>query len=354
MAYLNEIDVGSLHSQDFNSEELNTDALFKLAETVSSQQLFDDPDQHEYEADKHMDYEPDLMPIDLGYNLDIAMKGDSNSWLFHRTLHKIFIKMNSPMTINVSHSRHPEPLFLRAMILFDNPNEMHLPVKRCANHSPRDLAVNDPAGKHILKCVSPFAIYYGREDGIVFKDRLSVTVPLGHGQRDECGNISVPITYEFACQNSCTSGINRKSTSIVFTLEDKYYKILGKNVVQFKVCSCPKRDADREQPSHSKRKSSNEPFPKGKRPKFTMKNSQPDNIKIEPDDSDTPSTPEDTNQPKLVDITLTVPVESAKHILKCAYNEITGQMAANPKSDPKFYQKIARNILKVEKNLENE
>lgn len=329
---------------DINSE---TEELLKLIQNASSQDL-STSDNREDDA-YHLNNVPDLSPIDLGFNFDVTMKGDSNSWLFHANLQKIFIKMNSAMTINISYNQGPGLFYLRAMILFDNPNEMHLPVKRCANHS--IMSSNNIIGdnKHILKCLQPYATYSGTEEGILFRDRLSVVVPIENARRDEDGNIE--ITYEFACQNSCTSGINRKSTSVVFTLENEKFKVLGKKAVQFKVCSCPKRDAERE--SREKRKSTgHEDFPKGKRPKYapSQNSSQNVEIKTEPHELDVSTSP-NALLPKPVTKTITMPdAESMNFMLECGFNKITGKMAIDKKTPPEYYSKYAKAIRKQMEN----
>lgn len=332
-----------------NSQDLNPDEMMKFVLNASSQELstLEDPTNHA----AHLEYTPDLLPVDLGYNFDVTMKGDSNSWVL--SAGKVFIKMFSAMTINVSYSPQPETLFLRAMVLFDNPNEMHLPVKMCANHAAANVSSSsNMAGplKHILKCLTPYANHVGVEDGILFKDRLSVVVQLQNCKRDEEGNVSEPIVYDFQCQNSCASGINRKSTSIVFTLEDQQYKILGKRVLPFKVCSCPKRDAEREQLDNKRKLAGNEPFPKGKRPKFAPRNTQLD-IKIEPEDSDTA---EDADVPKLVERSMKMSLHCWKYVAEAAFNKMTGMMATEPKKHTEFYRKCARDIRKMQESFEDE
>jgi len=46
---------------------------------------------------------------------------------------------------------------------------------------------------------------------------LSVVAPLGWPQP---GDETVRLMYEFVCQNSCVSGMDRRPIEVVFTLED--------------------------------------------------------------------------------------------------------------------------------------
>lgn len=71
---------------------------------------------------------------------------------------------------------------------------------------------------HIIKCHHPQVKYCGQENGQIFRDRLSVLIPLNNSTiMDGIANAAAQL--EFVCQSSCSTGISRKTTSIVFTLE---------------------------------------------------------------------------------------------------------------------------------------
>lgn len=74
---------------------------------------------------------------------------------------------------------------------------------------------------HILKCLHPNAKYVGDENCQLFGDRLSIVVPLGRPEINEDGIANESLKWEFLCQNSCATGINRKSTAVIFTLENE-------------------------------------------------------------------------------------------------------------------------------------
>lgn len=82
---------------------------------------------------------------------------------------------------------------------------------------------------------------FGLEKGKLFQDKLAIRVPMRNVAANE------PIQLLFTCQNSCSGGINRKSTSLIFILENGIGKMYGRRVLHFKVCSCPKRDKDKEE-----------------------------------------------------------------------------------------------------------
>lgn len=106
-------------------------------------------------------------------------------------------------------------------------------------------------------------------------------------------------------------------------------EIVGKRVMLFKVCSCPKRDMQREDCSFMPRKREASTVSHGKRP---TKMSCLAEIKTEP--SNPNECPSNSFGETTVDnsrtVTLTMPSkESLQHVLRCAYNEVSGLMAAN-------------------------
>lgn len=82
------------------------------------------------------------------------------------------------------------------------------------------ISIEGVPADHILKCYHPHAKYIGSENAQLFGDRLSIVVPLDRPTVNESGIASETIKWEFLCQNSCATGINRKSTAVIFTLEN--------------------------------------------------------------------------------------------------------------------------------------
>lgn len=181
--------------------------------------------------------------VDTNYSFDMHIDpGENQNWLFNPKIGKVYIKLNSVMKVALSYKPYNTTnLFLRAMILYSSPDDMHLQVKRCANHRVsidnqgsfeelssrffcrRIFLLKDVPPAHILKCCHPNTQYVGNENAQVFGQRLSVLVPLDRPVVNEDGLASESIMLEFMCQNSCTTGINRKSTAVVFTLENERY-----------------------------------------------------------------------------------------------------------------------------------
>lgn len=100
----------------------------------------------------------------------------------------------------------------------------------------------------------------------------------------------------------------------------------------FKVCSCPKRDMQREDTTTQRpMKREMKIFPHGKRPSKML--CLPE-VKVE---QPTPPPPEANEEHPFGDkshtVTLTMPnTESMKHVLRCAFNEVVG-LAQRDKSN---------------------
>lgn len=165
--------------------------------------------------------------------------------MFSTKLNKVFVKINTILNVQTNFKivNPARELFVRAMIVYSSQNDLAEPVKKCPNH--RESS-QQPFPEHILRCTIDQTAYTGVENGKLFKDKLAILIPMTAVASNE------PLKLQFTCQNSCSGGMNRKMTSIVFTLEDEFYEILGRKVLNFKVCSCPKRDKDKDEESFMK------------------------------------------------------------------------------------------------------
>lgn len=350
-----------LYENAVDLHAINTNDLLPMDETdVNLECYIKDPIMSDYPREPHLERVPDMVKVETDYKFEVnVINGDNNNWLFVPPLEKIFIKMQSVMNINVTYvpQMPPERLYVRAMILYSNPDEMHLPVKRCANH--RETDASHELVHHILRSCHTRAYYQGHDEGLLFKDRLSVVVPLEHQLAANDGMAVEHIGLQFLCQNSCSSGINRRSTSMIFTLETHFGKILGKKIVQFKVCSCPKRDAERELPQLKRKTHEGPPCPRGKKPKYQLIN-QLAEVKKEPEEPDPETAAEEpapsinTNSAGPITVTLKLPnAEVANHVLECAFNKIAGMMALE-RSDPNSYMKYLEHVRKLREAYANQ
>lgn len=133
-------------------------------------------------------------------------------------------------------------LLLRTAMAFKLEQYRNDPVKRCFNHMAMTNTVNhnmDPQRiKHVVHCINHSSIYVEKNE------HLSIITPL---RMPESGSAYMPMCYKFLCKNSCSSGMNRRPTELVFTLENNTGAILGRRKLLIRICSCPKRDMQKEE-----------------------------------------------------------------------------------------------------------
>jgi tumor protein p63 len=257
-------------------EQINTDELFNTAaleghfeidsETLANNlplfdsNLFnsqsDSQPMLQYLPPPHLQNLPEIedMP-DNDWNFDMILKSETNnksSWLYSSALNKVFVKMNTPMNVYPTFNSKGNTMgdfFIRAMIVYTSSHDLPDPVNKCPNHKQGQGDFAD----HILRCTNTGVGYTGHALGKIFSEKLAVIVNMGRIAMNE------PLTLQFTCQNSCSGGMNRRSTSLVFTLEDNAQNILGRKVMHFKVCSCPRRDKEKDE-------STTKVFPKKRKP----------------------------------------------------------------------------------------
>lgn len=137
-------------------------------------------------------------------------------------------------------------LYLRTSMVFMLEQYRSEPVKRCHNHMAATNSINqnmDPLKiKHVVHCVNHASSIYQERN-----EHLSVLTPLC---TPEAGSQYMPVSFKFLCKNSCPSGLNRRPTELVFTLENIEGRVLGRRKLLVRVCSCPKRDLVKEEKDH--------------------------------------------------------------------------------------------------------
>lgn len=267
--------------------DLDSDMMLELQSyqevlRLTSHPLLDDP------CDQEMDQKPVVVPSpalldhlnktptldehhDPVFNFNVDLNGETSgksSWMFSSRLNKVFVKMGQACTFNISYQAlNYQDLYVRAMMVCSAPEDMHQPVFRCENHrcsESSNLKLPDVVKTHVMRCFNPSAQYVGTEQGVAFKDRLAVIIPLGSTVKEQA---ALNVSLEFVCQNSCRI-INRRATAIIFTLEDAQGQILGKKSLHLKVCSCPKRDKQKEEeglPSAKRKSDTQLQAPPGKK-----------------------------------------------------------------------------------------
>lgn len=279
----------------------------------------------------------DTLETDYSFNIDLNSEtAGKTSWMFSQKLKKVFVKINSDLLVYINYNPivPHEELFIRAMIVYTSPSDLAEPVKKCPNH--REKSAYFP--EHILTCSVPGTIYVGNESGKLFKDKLAVLIPLSGVIQNE------PLKFQFSCSNSCSGGMNRKMTSIIFTLENRDGEIYGRESMSFKVCSCPKRDKEKDEEGNTKtlpKKRKSENVAPSTSKKVAMTVAMPVAIVKQESDStvgsDTALTaslqdeqsikPEIKSEPNCVVPSFSMPCpEMKKMVLTTAYNAVAGEL----------------------------
>lgn len=134
-------------------------------------------------------------------------------------------------------------LFLRTELVFLLDEHKSDPVRRCYNHAAITNPVNQNMEpnkiKHVVHCVNHASSIYEDKN-----EHLSILTPLC---APEPGSQYVPICFKFFCKNSCPSGMNRRATELIFTLEDENNRVLARQTKAIRICSCPKRDKQKDE-----------------------------------------------------------------------------------------------------------
>uniref|UniRef100_A0A182RCW2 p53 DNA-binding domain-containing protein n=1 Tax=Anopheles funestus TaxID=62324 RepID=A0A182RCW2_ANOFN len=184
-------------------------------------------------------------------NFAVCISGkpcSASSWCYSAALEKLFVKKKTPVTFDVSFSQPTEgTLKLRIMLVYSNSQYAYNTITRCQDDISKDGAKDYKFKEHVVRCLNPEALYTGREDGVNFEDRLAVFVDLNKGgSQNQQEQQTVPVSLEFLCQNSCPT-MERRATTLLFTVENEHGTLLGRKSISVKICSCPKRDMEKDE-----------------------------------------------------------------------------------------------------------
>ncbi|CAI6363917.1 unnamed protein product [Macrosiphum euphorbiae] len=178
--------------------------------------------------------------------LDSSSQSYRQKWNYSVTLQKLFIDINKVLLLNFKCDydkiANNMSLFVRAMPMYSSADWLKEPVDRCLQH----LSPIDQFNKgfthleHVIRCDNESTTYHIDE----VSRRKSVVTLLS---RPEHGSDTTRLSYRFVCKTSCISGMQRRPIIVIFTLEDYTGQVLGRRVLPVKICSCPKRDMDREE-----------------------------------------------------------------------------------------------------------
>ncbi|XP_042870755.1 cellular tumor antigen p53-like isoform X2 [Penaeus japonicus] len=255
----------------------------------------------------------------------------SPMWLMSKITKKLYTNINKavPFEINLKKRVVNENFFIRAVPVFSSPQFLRTNVNRCPNHaSPTDPTNHDfPYPEHVVRADHPGA-RYDNTNG-----RLSVRVPLDILQ-DGSGSDYTPVLLRFMCLGSCVGGINRRPIAIILTLENGNGHVVGRKVVDVRVCACPTRDIRTDEnaaQNKGKRKCSSMPLS----PHLTKKKLRTVEPKIEPREE--------------AEESYTITVKSRK-----LFDLLKGVIEAYTKTHPEYAAKNPESSLDIKHNgLEN-
>lgn len=278
----------------------------------------------------HLSRPPNTDEVENGlYNFEVNLPGTysgKSTWVYSQALKKAFIKINTNFIVNISYNNNPmnmlpHMLYLHVMPIYTEAEDQHLAVTRCRNHQ----TGSDNSKLHIVTCKQPQVVeYWGDGDKGNYGDRLSIRIPMDCNK----SRVDEKLCLEFMCQNSCTSGINRRCTALVFALETEQRVIVGKRLMSFKVCSCPKRDKEKEEQlqvaaSQSTEKRKHDTPPSGSRKKIFKAVIKQENITPPPQSGDIKGVP----------LNLWFPNEECvRRIRQAAISELGAFIADNPEA----------------------
>ncbi|XP_077284668.1 transcription factor p53 isoform X2 [Arctopsyche grandis] len=269
-------------------------------------------------------------------NFEISLNGnatDRKKFMYSHKLNRVFLNMLAEMPIQFKwdwDQLKEVSLWLRATLILSGTDQQESRVVRCHNHrvptdgSNKDVPENILA--HVLRSArqTTEVIYCGTEDDD--QQWLSVAVPMG--KKPPEGADFFNHVYKFCCKHSCTSGINRRRIEVLFTLEDNFGEIFGRRSLGVRVCSCPRRDMDKEEGEETKLRGDGPP---NKKRLISNPRAIPNTVA---------QTSKDSNV-----YTLGFPIigaENCKYILQVARDRMASEILDMDPSHPEYlkYQKI--------------
>lgn len=173
----------------------------------------------------HLNCTPCLLDLDTNYQFEVEVPMDQKEkklWFYDASAKRLFVKLDQSLSAFVSCNTYTGGLFVRLMPVYTSLADVRKPVNRCINHKQQCKTTRK---QHIVHCHNEGAEYMGTEIGETFIDRMSIRVPLRKSmQARNCPEkITEEIMFSFSCLNSCTSGINRRPTALIFTLENEQW-----------------------------------------------------------------------------------------------------------------------------------
>lgn len=206
-------------------EEMNfhpTLALHPPPEQQHNNQQQQQQYNNNFQYPDHLQSTPCLEDLDTEYGFEVEVPVEERAkalWYYDPLEKRLFVKGDQSLSAVVSWRSSNVPLYVRLMPVYTTKADLRRPVYRCANHKDNCKSAHK---EHIVHCHNEGAMYVGKEHGESFSERLSIVIPLRKSQHSRQFNgemLKEEIVFSFTCLNSC-SGISRRPTAVIFTLEN--------------------------------------------------------------------------------------------------------------------------------------
>jgi len=186
----------------------------------------------------------------LGPHTDSATK--SADYTFSTSLKKLYVQRGAHCPFKFKTSSPPPPnSYVKIIPVFKGTHVLSEPVRRCSNHAEGD----DEAipRYHFMRANNRQTNYETSETG-----RLFLTIPYTGPQVGAEFQVEL---LSFMCFNSCGhSSHSKRRIDVIFMLECNG-QVLGRQVIEVRVCACPGRDRTNEE--FSTPKSGNKGYKRG-------------------------------------------------------------------------------------------
>lgn len=174
-----------------------------------------------------------------GFEIHIDGRSSGTKWMFSHKINKLFITLKTVIHLGFKCDNFGDGLFIRALLVYCDAEAFQEPVVRCLHH--KFIDHRDNAGidvkliAYVLHIDHPQAVYEFDEKSGRYSVRMALSRP-------QAGTDWVTMAFKFMCKNSCLSGMNRRPTEVIFTLESESGAVLGRRKMKVRICSSPKRD----------------------------------------------------------------------------------------------------------------
>ncbi|XP_065070094.1 cellular tumor antigen p53-like isoform X1 [Rhopilema esculentum] len=171
----------------------------------------------------------------------------SIDYTYSHHLRKLYVQRGAHCPFKFkSEKTPPEGSYIKVLPVYKGTHVLSESVKRCSNHaiSEEESGNSDATSRyHFVRSDNPMASYEALDSG-----RLCVTFPFTGPQ---VGAEFQTELLSFQCFNSCGNSAHAKRRiDVIFTLEHQN-RVLGRQVIEVRVCACPGRDRQNEEQNQS-------------------------------------------------------------------------------------------------------